>query len=49
LSGGVRSELTDDPRGARYLVKGKAGNIDIEIIVRFSTEDRIRIITAYVP
>jgi hypothetical protein len=49
LSGGVQSELTDDPRGIRYLVKGKSGKIDIEIIVRFITRERIRIVTAYTP
>jgi hypothetical protein len=49
LRGGIRAELTDDPRGIRYLVKGKSGSIDIEIIARFTTEDSIRIITVYVP
>ena len=49
LRGGVRSELTDDPRSVRYLVKGKSGSIGMEIIARFTAEDRIRIITVYVP
>jgi hypothetical protein len=49
LSGGIRTELTDDPRGLRYLVKGKSGNIDSEIIARFVTEDTVRIITVYTP
>lgn len=49
LQGGVRAELTGDPRSIRYLVKGKSGSIDIEVIVRFTTEDSIRIITVYVP
>ncbi len=49
LHGGVRAELTDDPRSIRYLVKGQAGSIDIEIIARFTAEDSIRIITVYVP
>jgi hypothetical protein len=49
LQGGVRAELTDDPRSIRYLVKGKSGSIDVEIIVRFTDEDSIRIITVYVP
>ena len=49
LQSGVRAELTGDPRSIRYLVKGKSGSIDIEVIVRFTTEDSIRIITVYVP
>lgn len=49
LRGGIRTELTDDPRSIRYLVKGKAGRIDVEIVVRFVAEDKIRIITVYVP
>ena len=49
LHGGVRTELMDDPRSMRYLVKGKSGSIDIEVIVRFTTENSIRIITVYVP
>lgn len=47
--GGVRSELTDDPRSIRYLVKGKSGSIEIEVIARFTAEDGVRIITVYVP
>jgi hypothetical protein len=49
LRGGIRAELTDDPRGVRYLVKGKSGSIDVEIIVRFAAEEQVRIITVYVP
>jgi hypothetical protein len=49
LRSGVQAELTDDPRSIRYLVKGKSGRIDIEIIVRFVTEDQVRIITVFVP
>jgi hypothetical protein len=49
LHGGVQAELADDPRSIRYLVKGKSGSIDIEIIARFITEDAVRIITVYVP
>ena len=49
LSGGIRAELTDDPRSLRYLVKGRSGNVDIEIIARFLTEDAVRIITVYIP
>ena len=49
LHGGMRAELTDDPRSIRYLVKGKSGRIDIEIIARFVADDEVRIITAYVP
>ncbi len=49
LRGGVRTELTDDPRSMRYLVKGKSGSIDIEIIARFTAEESVRIITVYVP
>ena len=47
--GGVRSELTDDPRSIRYLVKGKSGSIEIEVIARFTTKESIRIITVYIP
>jgi hypothetical protein len=49
LNGGVRDELTDDPRGIRYLIKGKSGGVDIEISVRFIYDDWLRIITVYVP
>jgi hypothetical protein len=49
LRGGIRAELTDDPRSIRYLVKGKSGSIEIEIIIRFTAEDQVRIITAYIP
>ena len=48
LQGGIQAELTDDPRSIRYLVKGKSGSTDIEIIARFIAEDTVRIITVYV-
>ncbi len=48
LSGRVVQALTDDPRGHRYIVQGKAQDgREIEVICRFLTSGKLRIITVY--
>lgn len=49
LNGGVRHELTDDPRSVRYVIKGKSNGVDIEVVARLIADDQVRIITVYVP
>jgi hypothetical protein len=48
LSGKVVQVLTDDPRGDRYVVQGKGQDgREIEVICRFLTSGKLRIITIY--
>jgi len=49
LTGGVKTILTDDPRGERYIVQGKAQDgRKIEVVCRFLDSGKLRIITVYV-
>lgn len=49
LSGRLTAELTDDPRGTRFIVRGSAQNqrCEIEIVCRFLPSGLLRIITVY--
>ncbi len=49
LHGKVVAELTDDPRGARYVVRRtrRAQGDRIEVICRFLPSGHLRVITAY--
>lgn len=51
LHGAVVAELTDDPRGIRFVVLGKPGqdNDDVEVVCRFLPSGMLRIITVYAP
>lgn len=50
LTGRVETTLTDDPRGNRYVVWGKAQDgRQIEVVCRFLDSGKLRIITVYVP
>ncbi|MBI3247527.1 MAG: DUF4258 domain-containing protein [Deltaproteobacteria bacterium] len=47
-SGRVAQILTDDPRGNRYVVRGKAQDgRAIEVVCRFLASGRLRILTIY--
>lgn len=49
LHGVIVAELTDDPRGVRFVLSGKPANEDkeVEIVCRFLPSGKLRIITAY--
>jgi len=49
LRGRLVSELTDDPRGTRFVVQGKPKDRDlqVEVVCRFLPSGLMRIITAY--
>ena len=49
LHGKVVAELTDDPRGARYIVRRtrRAQGDQIEVICRFLPSGYLRVITVY--
>ena len=49
LRGSLSAELTDDPRGTRFVVRGTARNQDceIEVVCRFLPSGMLRIITVY--
>jgi hypothetical protein len=49
LHGSLESELTDDPRGVRFVVRGQTQDeaAEIEVICRFLPSGRLRIITVY--
>ncbi len=48
LKGKVDKVLTGDPRGNRYVVRGKAQDgRDTEVICRFLASGKLRIITVY--
>jgi hypothetical protein len=51
LHGAVVAELTDDPRGIRFVVLGKPGqdDDDVEVVCRFLPSGMLRIITVYAP
>ncbi len=49
LHGEISAELTDDPRGIRFVVRGTTSNKDceIEVVCRFLPSGLLRIITVY--
>jgi Domain of unknown function (DUF4258) len=49
LHGSMVTELTDDPRGVRFVVSGDLKDKDrkIEVVCRFLPSGLLRIITAY--
>ena len=49
LYGSISAELTDDPRGTRFVVRGSASDEkrEIEVVCRFLPSGLLRIITAY--
>lgn len=51
LHGEVVAELIDDPRGIRFVVRGKPRQDDsgVEVVCRFLPSGMLRIITVYVP
>jgi len=50
LAGRVEKTLTGDPRGNRYVVRGKVPDgRELEIVCRFLASGKLRIITVYLP
>ncbi len=49
LRGQVVRELTEDPRGTRFVVRGRPRGYgqEVEVVCRFLPSDRLRIITVY--
>jgi len=47
LHGSLSDELTDDPRGTRFLVRGTSQDREIEVVCRFLPSGLLRIITVY--
>ncbi len=49
LQGSLSAELTDDPRGARFILRGSTQTQDreIEVVCRFLPSGLLRIITVY--
>ncbi|MCI0351313.1 MAG: DUF4258 domain-containing protein [Acidobacteriales bacterium] len=49
LHGVVAAELVDDPRGVRFVVRGKpvGDDCDVEVVCRFLPSGLLRIITVY--
>jgi hypothetical protein len=49
LHSDICAELTDDPRGTRFVVRGKTfrQNREIEVVCRFLPSGLLRIITVY--
>ena len=49
LRGSLSAELTDDPRGTRFVVRGTTQDEDCElkVVCRFLPSGTLRIITAY--
>ena len=49
LRGNVVANLTDDPRGVRFVVRGvpRGSNDAVEVVCRFLPSGRMRIITVY--
>lgn len=50
LRGRLVEELTDDPRGVRFVILGSAElrDVQVEVVCRFLPSGLMRIITAYV-
>ncbi len=49
LHGSISAELTDDPRGTRFIVRGTTTDKarDLEVVCRFLPSGLLRIITVY--
>jgi hypothetical protein len=49
MRGRVVRELTTDPRGTRFVVRGspRGREEDVEVVCRFLPSERLRIITVY--
>ena len=49
LHGGISAELTDDPRGIRFVVRGAASDEErqMEVVCRVLPSGLLRIITVY--
>lgn len=49
LRGTLVATLGDDPRGERFVIRGKTrdGDLSIEVVCRFLPTGRLRIITVY--
>ena len=49
LHGDINAELTDDPRGIRFVVRGMPRNKEreMEVVCRFLPSSLLRIITVY--
>jgi len=49
LQGKLVRELTNDPRGSRYLLLGRApgSNLNIEVVCRLLPSSLLRVITVY--
>ena len=49
LPGGIDQSLTEDPRGTRYIVVGRATDeqTPVAVVARFVGHDRLLIITVY--
>jgi len=49
LHGSISAELTDDPRGTRFVVRGTTSDKDreVEVVCRFLPSGLLRIITVY--
>ena len=49
LGGDIVTELSDNPRGVRYVVRGtlEEQERDVEVVCRFLPEGLLRIITVY--
>lgn len=49
LHGGVYAELTDDPRGLRFVIRGTTNDEGrgLEVVCRFMPSGLLRIITVY--
>lgn len=49
LQGNIGSELTDDPRGIRFVIRGTTRESDrqMEVVCRFLPSGLLRIITVY--
>jgi len=50
LNGVIEAELTHDPRGTRFVVRGMLRDLmEVEVVCRFLMSGSLRIITVYVP
>ncbi len=47
LRGKLDRELTRDPRGSRFVVRGEPRGLEVEVVCRFLPSNRLRIITVY--
>lgn len=47
MRGTVTQVLTDDPRGVRFVVRGPQAHAAVEVVCRFLSSGKMRIITVY--